>query len=94
MKTRFRKLGAALGALAALALAPAAAFAQEFQKVEGLPRQELPAGPFVAAAYGFIWVAVLAYVFVIARGLARVDREVAELARKVGSKTGSMSPPG
>jgi CcmD family protein len=81
-----KKWAAAAVAAIALAFGPAAAFAQEFQKVEGLPRQELPAGPFVVAAYGFIWVAVLAYVFVIARGLARVDRELGDIARKLGAK--------
>ena len=69
----------ALGAV----LVPALARAQEFVKVEGAPRQEIPAGPFVAAAYSVIWVAVLAYVIVLARGLARVRKETAELRAKL-----------
>ena len=71
-----------LVALAAV-LAPALARAQEFVKVEGAPRQEIPAGPFVAAAYSFIWIAVLAYVIVLARGLSRVRKEAAELRAKL-----------
>jgi CcmD family protein len=68
---------------AVFALAPGLAFAQEFQKVEGAPRAEMAASPFVASAYGFIWLAVLVYVFVVARGLARVDRELRDLEQKV-----------
>ena len=65
------------------ALLPAVARAQEFVKVEGAPRQEIPAGPFVAAAYAFIWIAVLAYVVVLARGLSRVRKETDELRGQV-----------
>jgi CcmD family protein len=68
--------------LAALAW-PALALAQEFQKVEGAPKQEVPAVPFVGIAYGFIWIAVLVYVFFVARGVGRVRREIAELRRKL-----------
>ncbi len=96
MKHRFGRMGrrllmalATFAALVATCGAPAIAFAQQFEKVEGLPRQEIPAGPFVAGAYGFIWAAVLAYVFVIARGLARVERDIADLSRKLDSKLGS-----
>jgi CcmD family protein len=81
-----RRLGLAVAALAvalATMLTPALAHAQEFVKVEGAPRQEMPAGPFVAAAYAFIWIAVLAYVIVLARGLARVRKETGELRAKL-----------
>ena len=70
---------AALGA----ALVPALARAQEFVKVEGAPRQEMPAGPFVAAAYSVIWILVLGYVVVLARGIARVRKETAELRARL-----------
>ena len=72
--------------LALLVLAPAQALAQEFEKVTGPLRQEIPAVPFVAAAYGIIWLAILFYVFVIARGLARVNSEIADLKRRVDSQ--------
>jgi len=68
---------------ALLALGSAPALAQEFEKVTGPLREEIPAVPFVAAAYGIIWLAILFYVFIIARGLARVDGEIADLKRKV-----------
>ena len=69
--------------VALLALAPAPALAQEFEKVTGPLREEIPAVPFVAAAYGIIWLALLFYVFIVARGLARVDGEIADLKRRV-----------
>jgi CcmD family protein len=70
-------------AVATLWLWTGAASAQEFQKVEGALRPELPAGPFVGTAYGFIWIAVLIYVLSVARGLARVRRDVEQLRRQV-----------
>jgi len=69
--------------LALLALGSAPALAQEFEKVTGPLREEIPAVPFVAAAYGIIWLAILFYVFIVARGLARVDGEIADLKRRV-----------
>jgi CcmD family protein len=76
---------AALSALAAVTLLPALAFAQEFVKVDGKLGEEVPAGPFVGIAYGFIWIAILAYVVYVARGVGRVRGEVDELRRKLES---------
>jgi CcmD family protein len=73
----------ALAAAAVVTLAPALSFAQEFVKVEGKAGEDIPAGPFVGIAYGFIWIAILAYVVFVARGVARVRGEVDELRRKV-----------
>jgi CcmD family protein len=69
---------------AILAIAwPALALAQEFQRVEGKIADNVPAVPFVGIAYGVIWLAVLVYVLVVARGLGRVNQELAELRRKL-----------
>jgi CcmD family protein len=57
--------------------------AQEFVKVEGKVADEVPAGPFVAIAYGFIWIAILSYVVYIARGVGRVRGELEEVRRKL-----------
>jgi CcmD family protein len=97
MKNRNRWRGASLlafGALAGVALAPALAVAQEFQKVNGPLREELPATPFVAAAYGFIWIALLAYVVLLARGLGRVRRDLAELHAKVNQTSNEQADRG
>jgi CcmD family protein len=84
MKNKNRWKRAWLLAVAALvSLAPVLAVAQEFQKVTGPLREELPATPFVAAAYGFIWIALLAYVVWLARGVGRVRKDLAELRARI-----------
>jgi hypothetical protein len=82
MRTKIRALGA-LVAAALVWFAPALAVAQEFEKVSGVAREELPAGRFVAAAYGFIWIALLVYLVSIARGLGRVRNDLAVLKKKL-----------
>jgi CcmD family protein len=80
-----RKIRARMALMAAALcwFAPAIAAAQEFEKVSGAVREELPAGRFVAAAYGFIWIAVLVYVVSIARGIARVRKDIGDLKSKI-----------
>ena len=68
------------------------AFAQEFVKVDEAAHENLPAPQFVAAAYGFIWVALLAYVFFVARGLSRTQADIAEMRRRVDRATGGTDP--
>jgi hypothetical protein len=70
-------------ALLAATLASGAAHAQEYVKVENVPREQLPAPQFIGAAYGFIMIAILAYVFVVARRLARTRGDIAELRGRV-----------
>jgi CcmD family protein len=43
---------------------------------------------YVAAAYLFVFVVVLAYVLIIATKLARLEREVAELTELARARTG------
>jgi len=74
--------------MAAVVLAaPAAALAQEFQKVDETKKlaDNVPAVPFVGIAYGVIWLAVLVYVLAVARGLGRVNSELDELKRKIST---------
>jgi CcmD family protein len=78
-----KKIRAALAAAALAWLAPALAGAQQFEKVSGAVREELPAGRFVGAAYGFIWIAVLVYLVSIARRLGRVREELGDLKKKI-----------
>jgi CcmD family protein len=75
------------------ALSPGAALAQEFEKVQGPLRPELPSVPFVGAAYGFIWIAILAYVLFVARGLARVRKDLEDLRRKLQKIDGAGPRP-
>jgi CcmD family protein len=80
--------------LAMLASAAAAVLAQpqggappaqeEFVPVKDLPQQEqLPGGPLVLAAYGFVWAALLVYVWTVWRRLGTVEREMRELAGRL-----------
>jgi CcmD family protein len=73
----------AIWAGALCCLVPALVSAQEFEKVTGAVREELPAGRFVAAAYGFIWIALLVYVVSIARGLGKVRKDLGDLKNKI-----------
>ena len=46
---------------------------------ETAPGEQIPAIPLVAAAYGFIWVVLLGYVWSLGRRLQKVEGELAEL---------------
>ncbi len=66
---------------------PKATAQDEFVPVKDLPAQEqLPAAPLVTAAYAFVWVVLLLYVWSVWRRLGRVEREVGELAARLGQK--------
>ena len=82
----------AIWAGALCCLSSVVAMAQEFEKVSGAAREELPAGRFVSAAYGFIWIAVLVYVVSIARGLGRGRKVLAALKNKLERSTDRTGP--
>ena len=53
---------------------------KEFVPVDEVPPgEQIPAINMVAAAYGFVWVAVLVYVWSIAKRLKHVETELADL---------------
>lgn len=89
--TMMGKLARSIVMAVVLAGAPAAVGAQTpaqegFVPVDQLPGQEeLPAAPLVAAAYGVAWAAVLVYLFSIWRRLGAVEREMADVARRIPS---------
>ena len=83
LRRAFGRVPTALGALAACLMLAGPALAQNFEKVEDAGREQLPATPFVAIAYGFIWVAVLVYAFGVARRLGRLRGELDDLRRKI-----------
>ena len=49
----------------------------------GDPKEELPATPLVAGAYAIAWAAVLVYVWSVWRRLNQVDRELADVSRRL-----------
>lgn len=56
---------------------------KDFVPVTDASQQEqIPALPLIAAAYGFIWVGVLAYVWSLARRMQHVETELAALETK------------
>ena len=73
---------AAIAALSSEALAKEAQPQppKEFVPVDEVPPgEQIPAINLVAAAYGFVWLAVLGYVWSIARRLKTVEAELIEL---------------
>lgn len=74
-----------------LVAAPAAVMAQQPQAaqdqyvpVDQLQQvEEFPATPLVAGAYGVAWAAVLVWVWMVWTRLQRVDRELAEVSRRL-----------
>ncbi len=86
----------ALILLAVALLAPAAAAAQQppstpDAKQEYVPvdptvdQEQLPAAPLVIGAYAVVWVVVVLYLWSIWRRLARVERELAQVSRRIES---------
>ncbi len=75
-----------LNSLTGLAAQPPALPAQqdEFVPIDRLPSQEeLPATPLVMIAYATAWLAILVYLWSIWHRLARVEREIGDLTRRV-----------
>ena len=75
-----KKILLVIFALVALVVAPAAAFAQP---AETAVRESIPAAPFLATAYAFMWLAVVIYVALVARRLSRVNADIDDLKRKL-----------
>ena len=77
-----------------LALTTVPAFARqpptaqgEFVPAKDLPATEsIPAATLLVAAYAFIWVAAIVYLFSIWRRLNRVEAEMHALARKTSQR--------
>ena len=59
--------------------------AQEgFVPVDQLPtREDFPAAPLVVGAYSVAWVALLIYVWSVWKRLGRVEREMADVSRRI-----------
>src|SRR5262245_11106619 len=78
-------IGMVLAASPAAASQPPTTAAQDgFVPVdESKPQEHLPAAPLVMLAYGFAWVAILGYVWSLWSRLGKVEREIAEVSRRV-----------
>ncbi len=49
------------------------------------PEDAMPAPRLVAIAYGFIWVVLFGYLWSVRSRLARVEREMAVVTRRIGA---------
>jgi CcmD family protein len=49
-----------------------------------LGQESVPAARLVFAAYAFVWLALVVYVFFLWRRVRRVERDLSEVAAKVG----------
>jgi CcmD family protein len=68
---------------------PPAAGQGDFVPVKDLPQQEtIPAAPLVMAAYGFVWVALLVYVWTVWRRLMKVEQDVKDLTARLTERRG------
>ena len=83
--------------LAFTMLAPAAAAAgglhwdqpqppqEEFVPIDQVPPEDqLPAAPYLIAAYAIVWLVVFGYLWSIWRRLSAVERDLGELSRRAG----------
>lgn len=56
---------------------------EEFVPIDELPPEEqMPAAPMVVAAYAFIWVAFLAYVFTLVGRTKKLERDLRRLEQE------------
>jgi CcmD family protein len=82
----FRRIATTLASLVLLAgpaWAQPPAGQSEFVPMSELPPgDQLPAAPLLIAAYAFVWVATMVYVWTVWRRLNRVESEMRVLAHK------------
>ena len=68
---------------AALAAFQPAGGQSEFVPVNTLPPgDQLPAAPLLVAAYAFVWIATMLYVWTVWRRLGKVEREMRALEQR------------
>jgi CcmD family protein len=67
----------------------------EFLPIDQLPPgEQLPAARFLIIAYAVAWVVVAAYLYSIWQRLGQVEREIADVSRRIGQSTGGGRPRG
>jgi CcmD family protein len=59
----------------------------EFKPVTEVPASEqLPSAPLVIAAYAFVWLAFVAYVWIMWRKLAKMEQELSSMSAQLARK--------
>lgn len=75
--------GLLLTAASVLAQPPAGAAPDGFVPISQLPpAHRMPAAPLLIAAYAFVWVALLVYLWTIWRRLGRVEGELKQIEKQ------------
>ena len=70
---------------AVLAVQQAPPGQSEYVPIKDLPpTDQMPAAPLLIAAYAFVWIAVMFYLWTIWRRLGKVEAEMRALAQKTG----------
>jgi len=78
---------AAGSALAAVQPPPATTPQGEYVPVNSVPSvEQLPAAPFLIGAYVVVWLALLVYVWSIWRRMKKMERELADLQKRMASR--------
>ena len=54
-----------------------------FEPVTSITTESLPATPLLYSAYGAVWVVLILYVFVLARRLTRVERDLRDVSARI-----------
>jgi hypothetical protein len=85
---RIRSLARLLAMLVATLSPLAALAADQYEPLDEATRQRMDPNPYILGAYGFMWVAVVVYVVMVARGLGRARGEIETLRRRVDAGPG------
>jgi CcmD family protein len=65
----------------------------EFKPVTEVPASEqLPSAPLVIAAYAFVWLAFVAYVWVMWRKLGKMEQEFSSMSAQIARRRPCTSP--
>ena len=61
---------------------------EEFMPIDQLPPEDrLPAAPLLIAAYSFVWVALLGYLWVVWRRLGSVEQQLHDVERRLAERS-------
>ncbi len=84
----------AWGTAASVVLTATVAWAQTAPQGEFVPlsaanatqQEALPASPLIYAAYGFVWLALVVYVFLLWQRIGKVERELADVTSRLSAR--------